>query len=64
MNNQRGDKQMRETIWLSEKNKETTKQVAKVLAEAKATCSDVRAILSAVWDYLEVTAAEDAGDAR
>lgn len=55
---------MRETIWLSEKNKETTKQVAKVLAEAKASCSDVRAILSAVWDYLEVTAAKDAGDAR
>lgn len=41
---------MRETIWLDEKNKKTAKQVAEVLAEAKATCSDVRAILQAVWD--------------
>lgn len=55
---------MNETIWLTEKNKETTKQVAKVLAKAKATCSDVRMILSAVWDYLEVTAAEDASGVR
>ncbi len=55
---------MNETIWLSDKNKETTKQVARVLAEAKATCSDVRMILSAVWDYLEVTAAEDACDVQ
>lgn len=53
---------MEKTVWLTEKNKETTKQVAKVLAKAKATCSDVRMILSAVWDYLEVTAAEDAAD--
>ena len=53
---------MRETIWLDEKNKKTAKQVAAVLAEAKATCSDVRAILQAVWDYLGVTVCED-GDA-
>ena len=49
---------MRETIWLDEKNKKTAKQVAAVLAEAKATCSDVRAILQAVWDYLGVTVCE------
>ena len=58
----RGVRWMRETIWLDEKNKKTAKQVAAVLAEAKATCSDVRAILQAVWDYLGVTVCED-GDA-
>lgn len=57
-----GVRWMRETIWLDEKNKKTAKQVAAVLAEAKATCSDVRAILQAVWDYLGVTVCED-GDA-
>lgn len=57
-----GVRWIRETIWLDEKNKKTAKQVAAVLAEAKATCSDVRAILQAVWDYLGVTVCED-GDA-
>lgn len=57
-----GVRWMCETIWLDEKNKKTAKQVAAVLAEAKATCSDVRAILQAVWDYLGVTVCED-GDA-
>lgn len=36
-----GVRWMCETIWLDEKNKKTAKQVAAVLAEAKATCSDV-----------------------
>ena len=50
---------MERTFWLDKKNEEIAKQVARVFADNKATCSDVKKVMNALWDYLTVSVSDN-----